>query len=314
MAAQQRLHGALRTEHDLGRELSRPCIIVAVVTSKDHDGNDEMGKDGRWRARGMSSKRKRRRANKRSAKMQVAVEVVREQLEPRGEGTALELASRAQQEGTPAQAEEGALVQREPSLAPAPDSSATALAFGDVTPARTLIIPEDEHSVPPASDLDIDGFEADADPFFSGPLSEPVSAPVFGPRSWPVPNILAVEDDPFLWVDARDPRTRSLAPQAVARRALFARYVRGAVGVSLALCLAAVVKTVLTRDDEPPRHYAATAVWPPPEDAPPPLATDLPPAIGAVQAVPGADAATPAIPAASKPADDSAAAGPLRVR
>jgi hypothetical protein len=226
--------------------------------------------------------------------MQAAVEVVREQLEATGQGDGLAVAFTAQ--ASTARDEAGT---EGPAQAPAPESSATALAFGDVTPATALFIPEDEQSVPPASDLDTDHF-------FSGPPSSPA------------PRILAVEDDPFLWVDARDPRTRSLAPQAVARRAFFARYVRGAVGVSLVLCLAAVVKTALTHDDyEPPRRYAATAVWPPPEDAPPPVAADLPPATEAQPAAPDADggvAATPAAPAASKPADDPAAAGLLRVR
>jgi hypothetical protein len=107
------------------------------------------------------------------------------------------------------------------------------------------MVPEDERSVPPAGDL--------ATEFFSGP------------PSWPAPRG-AVEGDPFAF-DALDKHARSLAPQAVARRALFARYVRGAVGVSLLLCVAAFLKTALTHDEyEPPRRSASAAQAPPLSD------------------------------------------------
>jgi hypothetical protein len=218
----------------------------------------------------MSSKRKSHRAKKRSDKRKAAVEVVREQLEAAG-----------------------------PSLVDkAPDETAGAAApVAAAALKNEAVVPEDEHSVPPAGDLDTR--------FFSQP------------PSWPGPR-LAAEDDPFP-LAPHDRIARSLAPQAVARRALFARYVRGAVGVSLLLCASAVVKTALTSDDAPPpRRSAAASPWPPRD---PPAAAAVVP--GAAAEVPGAsvetapdagDAAPPPEPPAALPAEGPGAAGSLRVR
>ena len=219
----------------------------------------------------MSSKRKSRRAKKRSDKRKAAVEVVHEQLEAAAPS---------------------------PVEAPSVATSRAAAPPPDETPITGVVVPEDEHSVPPAGDLDTR--------FFSEP------------PSWPGPRFGA-EEDPFA-LEAHDPVARSLAPHAVARRALFARYVRGAVGVSLLLCAAAVVKTALTNDDAPlpPRRSASVAPWPPPD--PPTAAAILPgPAIEArgasVQASSDAGDAAPSVePRSVLPAEGPGGARSLRVR
>jgi len=218
----------------------------------------------------MSSKRKSRRAKKRSDRRKAAVELVREQRE---------VAALSPVEAPPGETAQPA--------APPPDE----------TPLTGVVVPEDERSVPPAGDLDTRFFSA--------------------PPSWPGPRFGA-EEDPFP-LDAHDRVARSLAPQAVARRARFARYVRGAVGFSLLLCVAAVVKTALTSDDAPPpRRSAAAAPWPPPD--PPTAAAILPGAAieargESVQAAPDAgDAAPPAEPPAVLPAEGPGGARSLRVR
>jgi hypothetical protein len=163
-------------------------------------------------------------------------------------------------------------------------------------------VPEDERSVPPVGDLSTE--------FFSS-----------RPPSW-LPQRGAVEEDPF-GLPAHDKLARSLAPQAVARRARFARYVRGAVGVSALLCVAAVVKSALTRDDStPPRRSAASEAPPSSDHLAPPAAAQAydPPAESLAQAAQGVgaldagDGGAPAMAPAARPAGDPGAPGTLRVR
>ena len=167
------------------------------------------------------------------------------------------------------------------------------------------VVPEDERSVPPAGDLDTR--------FFSDPPSWPALPAAF-------------EEDPFA-LESHDRHTRSLAPAAVARRARFTRYVRGAVGASVLVCAAALVKTALTRDDyEPPRRWAATQApalsdraYAAPEEAPPPVTTPSAdrgagPAATGESAVDAGDSGKPAARPAVGPAEDPGASRALRVR
>jgi len=157
---------------------------------------------------------------------------------------------------------------------PPVETSRAAAPPPDETPNAGVVVPEDDYSVPPAGDLDTR--------FFSAPVSWP------GLR-------FGAEEDPFP-LEAHDRVARSLAPQAVARRALFGRYVRGAVGVSLLLCAAAIVKTALTSDDAQPRRSAAALASPDPQAlSPDPQALQASAAI-----VPGG--ATTEVPAASSEA------------
>jgi hypothetical protein len=199
----------------------------------------------------------------------------------------------------------------EASTGKASDSSAREVFEANARQAEAIArqaeatVPEDERSVPPAGDL--------ATGFFS-----------LGPPSWPAPHVV-VEEDPFA-LDARDKRARSLAPQAIARRALFARYVRVAVGVSVLLCVAAVVKSALTRDDYAPPNRsarsAASAGAAPSSDLPPPVAAETrdpvasqlalaPEGKGAVDA---GDGGEPPVGPAMGAGQDPGAAGTLRVR
>jgi|CZKU01.1.fsa_nt_gi hypothetical protein len=77
-------------------------------------------------------------------------------------------------------------------------------------------------------------------------------------------------------LELRDPRfVLKMTDTVVRRRARFAKYVMGAVGVSAALCLAAIVKAALpTTDDYAPAAVEALPAAEPPPGAP--LVTDPP--------------------------------------
>jgi hypothetical protein len=236
----------------------------------------------------MSSKRKSRRAKKRSEKRLAAVETVREQLE---------VTTLAGQVAVP-RVEEASAVSASAISTPAVSAPAVSVPDDEVPDVE---VPEDEHSVPPV-DLD---------------------ARFFTTRrpSWPPPShgtVPETEEDLF-GLDARDRRVRSLTPLAIARRARFARYVRVAVGVSGMLCIAAIVKTLTHDDGAPLRRPAAVAVQPPqlPDPAAPVLPEPQMPAAAAAVGDPALDggaAKEPKMRPGALPAEGLGGARPLRVR
>jgi len=108
--------------------------------------------------------------------------------------------------------------------------------------------------------------------------------------------------DPHVETEERDPRMAlKLAPSTARRRAQLARYVKVAVGLSSALCLAALVKVAVAHNGEADRgthRPAAVAVQAPltPLQEPPPAATT----------------AEPTKPAEPRPPATTAAAEPTR--
>ena len=127
-----------------------------------------------------------------------------------------------------------------PASAPAPVEASTGMA-SDPEPAEPELTPGPvstelaEPSVPPAGDLDAR--------FFAESSSE----------AW-----LAHE------LELRDPRfVRKMTANVARRRAHLARYVVGVVGVAVALCLAALVKSAVpVGDDDSHAHPAAQMAMP----------------------------------------------------
>ncbi len=111
------------------------------------------------------------------------------------------------------------------------------------------IAPEDDLSVPPVGDL--------AARFFDSSSS-------------------IHHDDPgdLHELESRDRRARTMAPAAVQRRAQLARYVKGTVAFASVLCVAALVKAAVTRDD----------VIPAPRPLPVAASREVPPAADSAQA------------------------------
>jgi hypothetical protein len=105
------------------------------------------------------------------------------------------------------------------------EAAATESAPAVVTEAPPLPpVREEDISVPPASDLDTEAF------FSARPRHE----------------------EPVIEVDNRDPRlAQKMTAHAARRRAHLSRYVKIAVGVASALCLAALVKGAVARGNPP---------------------------------------------------------------
>jgi tetratricopeptide (TPR) repeat protein len=120
----------------------------------------------------------------------------------------------------------------------------------------------------------------------------------------------APHSDP-LDVEERDPRLAlKQTPGAAMRRKELTKYVKVAVGLSAALCLAALVKVAVAGHDESretgpsSRRQAASQVAPPPQRVTEPAPRPEPPVQAAAQpqpAAPAQESPAPAAPAASAP-------------
>ena len=81
-------------------------------------------------------------------------------------------------------------------------------------------------------------------------------------RSSSVPPVSAAK--PMMEIETRDPRLEQIASAAArARRAHLAKYVKGAIAVSLILCLAAVLRVAIKRNHSEPETIAMAATAPP---------------------------------------------------
>jgi Flp pilus assembly protein TadD len=186
-------------------------------------------------------------------------------------------------------------------VAAAENASARAPAPAELTPAPPPALPSEDSSYPPV-DLDTDFFASHGS--HRGPPSDPLDH-----------------------LDDRDPRyALKLTPGAAMRRKELTKYVKIAVGLSAALCLAALVKVAVAGHGESPVPHRQTAAQPgsplqsagEPEQAKvhepvaPPAAQPEPPAPSAQQpeTPPPAASAQPAqeVPAPAAPAATAASA------
>jgi hypothetical protein len=150
-------------------------------------------------------------------------------------------------------------------VAESPVETAAPAAEAATTPPAPPASEQDDVSVPPAADLPMMDLY---DGFFSIGSARTSDAPV--------------EEE------TRDPRAaQKMTPQARKRRAEFTKYVKAAVGISAALCLAALVKVAVARNHsaeaEPRRSQTAAQLAAPPVAQPPPAAQD--PAVKAAPAL-----------------------------
>lgn len=112
----------------------------------------------------------------------------------------------------------------------------------DPPPADVAAIPEDEISIPPAADVDMDRFFAEGD---STPVLPDAPSSAHG---------LADHDH-----DEAPPSSRHLDPDVRERRARFAKRVKWVVAVAAVLGLAGFVRGALNRPDAPAPAAAAVA-------------------------------------------------------
>jgi tetratricopeptide (TPR) repeat protein len=161
----------------------------------------------------------------------------------------------------------------------------------EAAPVAPEVLPEEDLSVPPVGDLATRFFDSSSSIHDdSGDLHE---------------------------LELRDARARAMAPAAVRRRAQLARYVKGTVAFASVLCVAALVKAAVTRDDAgpaprplpvvaahevpaPTNPSQETAAVEPPEVVEPPAASATMP--------PAAPAAVTAVAAQARAAEPATAA------